>query len=255
MLINTICFRKFLETNTLSLIPLSQWLLSFTAWCQYFVLLFVCVLIFETASLYVALALMYSVIIYTRLGLRGVCCTFGYRMPASSLQLIHVPLNHPGRGYRWDCFLEVLVKNIHFPTMDMILFRNKENLISTWLKVSQRIENQVPDFKHWCPLSYYLVMNIYYLVLQISKLKCCPLDCGILERKQYVLYFPSSLCSRSQCSLTVDLVWVPRSKWGQSREQFTRSIQVYYRITRWLKDGTFISTWVNVQKAIRFWVY
>lgn len=142
-----------------------------------------------------------------------------------------------------------------FSTMDMILFRNKDNLISTWLKVSQGIENQVPDFKHWCPLSYYLVFNIYYLVLQISKLKCCPLDCGILEGKQYVLYFPSSLCSRSQYSLTVDLVWVPRSKWGQRREQFARSIQVYYRITRCWKDGTFTSTWVNAQKAIRFRVY
>lgn len=118
------------------------------------------------------------------------CCSFGYRMPASILQLIYVPLNHPGRGYRWACFLEVLVKNIQLSTVDMILFRNKENLISTWLKVSQRTENQVPEFKHGCPLSYYLVINIYYLVLQISELKCCPLDCEICEGKQYMLYFP-----------------------------------------------------------------
>lgn len=145
MLINTICFRQFLETNTLSLIPLSQWLLSFTAWCQYFVLLFVCVLIFETASLYVALALMYSVIIYTRLGLRGVCCIFDYRMPASISQLIHVPLNHPGRGYRWACFLEVLVKNIHFPTMDLILFRNKEQGKSNKYLTQGQSENWKPS--------------------------------------------------------------------------------------------------------------
>lgn len=115
-------------------------------------------------------------------------CIFGYSMPASILQLIYVPLNHPGRGYRWACFLEVLVKNIQLPAVDMILFRNKENLISTWLKVSQRTENQVPEFKHGCPLSYYLVINIYYLVLQISKLKCCPLTVRSLRETIYAIF-------------------------------------------------------------------
>lgn len=154
--------------------------------------------------LYVALDHMYSLIMYTRLGLKGVWCIFGYQMPASILQLIYVSLNRPGRGYRWACFLEVLVKNIQLPTVDMIVFRNKENLISIWLKVSQRTKHQVPGFKYGCLPSYYLVFNIYYLVLQISKLKCCPLDCDILEGKQYMQYFPSSLCLRSQCGLTVD---------------------------------------------------
>lgn len=128
-------------------------------------------------------------------------------------------------------FLEVLVKNIHFPTVNMVLFRTKTNLISTWFKISQKIENQVPKFKHWYPVFYDLVINICYLVLHFARLKCCPLDCEILEGKQYTLFFPSSLCIPLQCGLTVDTMWVLRSDWAQINEQLARSIQVEHWVT------------------------
>ena len=86
---------------------------------------------FETASLCAALALLKLTPCVHQTGVKRCVLQF-WLLDASQYFTVNLcALGLPRKRLQVSLLLEVLVKNIQLPTVDMILFRNKENLIST----------------------------------------------------------------------------------------------------------------------------